>query len=1458
MKLIIKYKKPIYDNNKIIKFDIVNTYIIDKKSTKHGKGDIFDNLTIDDIIVEKEPKFKKEKEDTKTTVKSKELNKINLNKNITIFNLKELIYYVTDIAIENQHIEYYNKLNNNYETLDYIYQHMTLDILINASFNNINLDNLEYIENLFIDFNLVNNRNLYLLKSYDIIKRLYNLLLLKDELEIEIFNLDDFIQNKNIYKNKISQDNELNEIIYYGFIEKYFPMYNLEIFNLYINDKNIYDIYPQLKIKNNKLILDKLDKYEILNKVKNIDNKKIKEYIKEIQFKVNSFNKNNSLNLYDIFNNFEIIKYDNINKIEMQLFLNDKNIYYSKTNILYDLPENNLYLRKLNYNKNVILFSYNLSNEKYNLNNEKLYIIIDEYKNLNINLVIEELSELSIKDYYNLIHKEINLFINKINKNLNLSITTINEYNITIDNLSIHFLFDTIFNNESFNKLIKKIQEYEIMDIYKINNIDNNLNIIEIEQLNIDFSKIENIDELTKYTNNYYDYLLNYELNEKYYKILNLPKINIYNRIKDIKIEFIKLNEYEIKNIKDIILKIISEIKITDKKTIIESSTKLNKLKKLKELDPVLYIINKKNTQNLYSRKCQSAQQPEIITKTEIEKDKIKNYIKYWNFTNGTDEYYHCPNKKYQYVKFLTNLHPQNYCIPCCKKKSMDDIKIKSKYESIHKICLANYEYDKKNLNLDFDNKSRYIINYSNKILIENERLMSLPSILYNLIKKTFQIESLKKENKDKIYNYYIYGINQNLPNLNNIGMLYILSNLLDKTIFETIKLINDTLINNPEIFSIILDGKLVKYYNNINNFLVIFNNIFHNKIELKNLNYEFNKWNEFIIEISKYFGIIYIQFEEKEEDNVNLVLPKNINNINEYIYNNDNYKYSIIFKRNIKNKFIYYPVFYLNYKDYYNLNIFKNKIYESSNNLIQIIKQIYVKNIDNNISNLNIDIIFEFLFDNKLYEIEKYFINIQNEIYSLLIKEIKTKSYIYINVNSQKIKNSTFKDTLNNKLYEYKPFNINSNYKLSFNNVYNFITNLNIFIYNKNKIYYSDLYYKLIGNELLVNNINKNNNLILSEKKNLENTAFDLNKIKLIDYIYIDNFIIYKDSIIGIRSNNLNIYINDQISIENSITNLQNELNKIKRIINNKNIKKDDIKYIITRFFKLENNNIKNNKLLKLDKIYNKIKNYSNYYIIYKYHPLEINKVLKENKDYRDDRIINLNKSLYNTNLYNLILYDTIDKLTKLYNKNIRSKIKYLITNFNKNNISEILINKRNIDIKDIVENIKFDKNIYSIYDIIQYKLKIYDDILLFLKDILINNKERDIKQLKKIILEKFDNTRFTFDKFYINEILHLQKNEIIKELKNILKKTIIHKKLNEDENIEQIIQCNNTKKSFYCDNYKLIITKENYNILLDIIYYDITNIYKQKILFNLVNYNINNIYKFKYYLNEKIYIFL
>lgn len=1450
MKLIINYKIPIYNKNKLEKFEIKNKYIIDYKLTKKG-GDIFDTLSLNDIFIQKdiEKKDKIIKEENYDKKENK-INNIKLNENLTIINLKELIYYLTNITIENQHIELNNKINKQYELIDYNYENISLSLQVNTLFHSLNIESLEYIENIFIDFNLVNNRNLYRIKAHDEIKRIKNIFNINNDNEIDIYNLDDFILNKEIILQQINQDNEINNIIYYGFIEKYFPMYNYELFQLYLNNESKSDIYPKLNIKKNNI----LNKINNLNELVQEHKKKynINENIKGLIYKISSYLNNKTYNLQDIFNNIELIKIENLVKIEIQLYLSDKYIYYEKINILNRIENSTLYLLSSNYDKNVLVFLIYISNNKYKLKNIPIYIILDEYGNYNIHLIIDEILELKIRDFTSIIQIEVNNFIKSLKKQYNIELNEITEYNISLDKININILYNNIFSNSDFIKLIEQINKYSITDVYNIINIDYNLNIIELSTLIIDYESIYNID-FDKYTNNYYEYYLDSELKEKYNKQLNLPKIIISHRIKDIKIEIKNINKNEIDYIKRIILFLISSIETKSNKIEKNLNREDNKLKKLKELDPLLYIINKKNTQNLYSRKCQSSQQPEIITKNEIKNKKIKNYIKYWNFTNNKDEYYYCPNKKYPYVKFLTNLHPQNYCIPCCKKKSMDNIKIKSKYESIHNKCLENYIYDKKNLEIETDSKSRYIINYSNKMLIENNRLMEIPSLLKNIIKKSFKSDNIL--DNGIIYNYYIYGLNQNLSNINNIGILFIISIILNNTINDTIDLIKDFLIKNPNIFPLLLNGKLIKYYQNLTSFLIVYNNIFQSKIILKNINYEFTKWNELFIDIAKYLGIISIIFEEDNNDNINLILPKRIYNINEYIINNDNYKYTIIIKRIYKNNVIYYPIFKLNYKEYYNNNIIKYKVFNYNDNIIQIIKHIISTKLETNIDNLNITIILKFIFDNKSYNIEKYYINRKNEVYALLIKN-KHKKYIYFNIMSQSLSNIIYSELLNNKLYSYK--NFNNEYKLEFITLYNFIIELNTYIYSENKDKYSEIYYKILSNEILINNIKNKNIFNLTENELLKNSTIKLEELKLIPYIYINNIIINNEKIIGFSSNNLNLYINENMTIINSKNILEEDINKILKLIKKQNINKEDLIKILTRFFKLEDNNSKVfNKIIENSK-YKIIKDYYNYYQLYYYNPLTINNIIVNNEEYKDTRYKELNNAIYETNIYNLLLITIIQQIYKLKNKKLRSDIIHIISNLENTDINKIIIYQKNEKINSIINNLNLKNVNNTLYEDYQYKLKIYNQIIFFLKNISIKNKEKPIKELKKIIIDKFNNITFNFDNLYLYELLNKTKNDFIKEITKILQQNIIYKSVNKKETILELTSCNNINKSYYCENKKLIITKESYNKLIDIFYYDITNKYKQKILLNLVNYNINNIYKFKYFINEKIYIYL
>ena len=339
-------------------------------------------------------------------------------------------------------------------------------------------------------------------------------------------------------------------------------------------------------------------------------------------------------------------------------------------------------------------------------------------------------------------------------------------------------------------------------------------------------------------------------------------------------------------------------------------------------------------------------------------------------------------------------------------------------------------------------------------------------------------------------------------------------------------------------------------------------------------------------------------------------------------------------------------------------------------------------------------------------------------------------------------------------------------------------------------------------------------------------------------------NFIIYKNKIIGLQlSSNINV---DQLFYSNTYISKDLNENDGKNIINNR------IKEL--------------NKILKKDKLLNndikqvlirEFKNLKYSTINYLYNPHEINKIIYSKKYIIDNRIKKLNESLYHTNLYNLLLIHFSNKLSKMKNNIIRSKIKHAINNLNKNEINLILSNKF-----DKMSNI-INKNITLNDD--EFKLTIIYNLNSFIKNIillnLVNNNvinQNLITKIKKNIIENLDSSLFLFDSILINNILKLEKKEAIKELNKVFNDIIIHTNLNYKSNVLNLELCDNIKESYLCQNNKLIISKELYNTLLEILYYDLTNPFKQKLILNLVNYNLNNIYNFKQYFNEQIYIYI
>lgn len=1469
MQIIINYKQPVIDvnsetnTNNILKYELHTKYIIEANSKIKG-GDIFDDLT-DELIIQKKPKLHKDENINKqpaykkgTTVKIKDYK---INKDMSIYDLQSVIYDITNIPIINQHIE--QKINKGYKNIQYNIENTKLLINLDSSLNNLLLLDNAKLYDIPLDINFINNRHLYTIKEFSKIKKLSNIEIEKD-LEIDVFNISDFITNKEYLYNQLKNDDENMNSIYHGFVERYFAFFTLEMFKYYLQSYNIIDLYPSLYI-DKKSIKDKL---QLLNKFESIkvkNSKTINNYkndINKLNIKIESYQTTKNILLQDVFNVIELSKFSNIHKIECRININDKIVYLEKINMLdTKYHTNKLILEKNKIDFNCILFLITINNKKFKLVDNTIEVIIDEFNNIYLTFFPNEIFKL--EEYKTVIEIEINKIIHKLNKILNLGITVINKYNIKILSIDADLTLNNNILKISYQDLLKIIQNNLYLDYYKILESDEVSNRLEIKLKYCDINSNINENKLNSLSDNYFGFNLDPVLISKYEFAVYLCKIALQIRVEDIKINFININMNEYEYINEFFIKLLTNSNIKKEKTNIDLLN-ANKIKILKETDPNLYIINKSNSKNLYSRKCQSSKQPIIVNVKDIKSK--KNVVKYWNFTKHKPEYYSCENKKYPYIKFLTGIHPNNYCIPCCKKKAADDVKIHSSYQNIHNTCMSKFSYAK-NEETVVEVKSRYIINYSCKFILDSERLMEIPATLKKIFNCKYEINDSKDDTLENCNTtYYIKGINQNSVNVKNIGIIHILSQVMNKNLFDTINTINQFLMRNPNIINNLLNGKILNYVSNIKDLIKLINRTFLNNIEL--IDYiVFELWNEFFIDISKYLGYIYIIIDEEDIDAVNdcklkLLLSDNIKNSYDYIRNNNNYQYVLICRRYIDNNVYYYPILKLNYKEYYHDNTLYKIVFKHDDQIILKLNNIVKTSLEQIKTKINIslDQIDNFILFNDKYKIVKYYINKNKIIYSILIQINKREEYIYMNIDNKEISDITYKESLKSKLYSYDPINMQK-YNLRYKNVLLFIREMNEYVFYQNKYSYSDSFYKLYMNNLIKNNI-KNTNKYLNMGENeiydiVENDkSIDKKNNKNYKYLRIQSYIINKTNkndnskIIGVVCNNLNIYINDNFQTPQCVKHIEEKYNNIINLLTKNKIKKNNIEEIITRELSLEENNYKL-YIPDIDEIPNFI-NYKNYFKIYLYDPNEINKIINNTDIVTDNRINNINNALYQTNLYNLLVLHIVSVIKKIKNINLRNKIKLIISNFNKDDIHTIENSKSNKKLYEIINTTLMQKNNENE---IQMQ-EIYGNIIVLFRSIILLNKSQSSQKIKELLLNALENSRFGFDDLYLYDLLKLEKKDFLYKINKMLDNVLIFKKVNSNQNIIDLTLCNGATKSYYCDKNKLIIDRNIYNTMIDIFYYDITNPFKQKLLLNFININ-NDIYKFDNYINEKIFIY-
>jgi len=943
-----------------------------------------------------------------------------------------------------------------------------------------------------VDRYVYNNKANYTVKALDTFQTLQNNVYNN---EVYIVDLDYFLEGISSIKNILIDDNYQKEVLYYGAILKYWPFLTLDFFQNYLEmsesqklqlrERYPYIDPPKYKIQDilsreTKIINDLYinNKTTLFNNIEN----SIKLSVVNINLSfIDELPKNINIDIRNLFDKLgtddtivKLIGYINYNNVNYKIIKEDilfmkKGRFKSIKNPFLSYGEQEI---KLINSLNIVI-----SRKQYN---KFVYININSLGKVQAITDWYDEDYKSIESAIEFVSGKVNKVIEKINtfgKSVFINpvftkIPTIKKNNYKILNLNMAIFWPqsmTVPNFRYYRSIIKEYSNAEITIPYLQQ---------KPETITFKFRKgMTTYDKIFSYRLdiqmiNQYIYLNDPSFHARWKTLFGGKKVIITHRVSDIKYELINTDEEEYNLILDYIInstvlyKKSKEAKIERKSVGSEK-----KLKRLREKDPELFNLKKYGSPIVYARFCQSQFQPDIILKSEYLKNKNKkNYFKFWNFTDNKEEYYKCPNSKFPYVSFRPDMHPKNYCLPCCK---MHEVQKGSKKENIKDNCLSKYIFDPDEIKND-GTISRHILKYGT--ILDVSRM----SLLNN---------NLKQILCDQVCDLYLYGVNQKNYYLSIIS---IVENKDKKELLkDMLNILKKILREKDYLFDSILNGIVKKYFLNPNELYDTIENIFINN---KNIFTAFSDWNKLFIELfiitNKIYPIYFI--DENPSDNSNPYLdiyPKTYSAIMSGI---NDAKYIIICELKYDNIF-YYPIFNINKvnKDinytYYNFN--NNEL----SSIIDIIKKYTNTDIKLKTKEVNLLDIINLSKNNNMFDIEKKYINNKDFCYAVMLKNgiyLPIAQSIYAmdkipleyNVFIRKDNDIKFKDL--KKIIEILKIKITHNIYLNNEGYIGVIDNYNKYYYCNvsDKKYYSDLPDKKIlydfteVNKIIINNKNKKN----------------------------------------------------------------------------------------------------------------------------------------------------------------------------------------------------------------------------------------------------------------------------------------------------------------------------------------------------------------------------------------------
>ena len=1129
-------------------------------SSKRG-GDLFNEAEMEDILEEEVDIMDivdedyEEKEDIKivarmekATRKGKPFHKFIFDMDIypedSLLDLKHKLYLTTGIHTYKQHM-FYPK-NNDYIPMGYkIKSAISLNTSILQEYN---CSGNEVYTGIVINSKLYDVRDTIHVDPYDgwtimagymdpTIPPVGASNILHDnstQTKFYMIQVDEFLDTNRAHFNSLGKVQK--DTIYYSLVIKYFPMMTMDVYYTYLIDESkVKESYPDLVPHRTSLTNRYSKQQKFLNSCNDFhmnDKGFISDFTLALTYtQINIsplIHRNVIINLREIFDNVKMIS--DIVIGTMYISTPDDLLVSKVVDKIGDPGRFNIAhvtKKSLQY---IILkqpppsgqgHKYDVLFDKYNY----IKLCIEENGTCNIYSHWKISKNYTYEDIYNICRKLSSPLLEQVNKIIGrYKYPLMTPETTRFMKLDVSILWKQSVK-EQFYKSLNDLMINEMIPMGLVGVGEKNTQRDELARSNlityhyykgIYVNDISTIKKLI-YSNNYYAYLTSqniYAIWEHIY--IKNKQIVVSHRYSDIKVDIGNIDEQELFFIFRHMSYLLYKTYQSNTELVIQTkSTKA--IRGLQEQDPELYKYKGADPKKTYSIVCQKPHQPQLISTGDIKKvadykQKIENgkILKYKNISTGEDVYYSCPNAKYPYIKFLVGYHPQGHCIPCCQKLSPESINEYRKYQ--HETCLNTTKYTKDDIQKYEDeiNKSevvsasitslnRHIITYGKNINIGRFcRLpeMTLEMLFYDSYSQNYTGIEEECINFDDI-SYLIYGCQQNTRQMYDIGMFYSLAHIMDKSISETVDLLEKKLMlgANLEKFHLLLNGDLefktpADLVKDIKN--VFINGGFSN----------FDRWNDLIMDICWiYLKIRPILFKDSG-NSVSMVLPDGLSHPKEYInILEDTQKYIIL----IQNDEYINPIYIVDTSKIIttvdNDPAINTRMYNSNDVIMEILYGVVSDSILYEQRLLNIFNIIEHLPKVKGYEIINIFINTDNLCYGCLIRVEKGKIPFYF-----PLKISNYNIALIRAVYpDVKTIQgvIDNRYLKSgdMKQMLEFISKFNKYIEVESKR--QDLY-----------------------KMSIDGKNGDL--MTFLDLIIVDKILVYGGKCIGIQCNNMNYYTSE------------------------------------------------------------------------------------------------------------------------------------------------------------------------------------------------------------------------------------------------------------------------------------------------------------------------------------------